>query len=239
MANKFDVKLGKNAVDHTEKDLEDGYTEIDLSGLKPNSSNTYDVYYAGKDEPSKAAIKTNDVKPGTPVIKLTAGDKKITVEIVDGSNQGSAVKSRKLYYTDGTTSKTLDANAKTDITGLVNGTEYSVQATTTNGAGESNKSTPSKATPVAPVVHVTGVSVDKSEVSVEEGASATVKATVAPSNATDKTVTWKSGNAETATVDNNGKITGVKAGTVNVAATTKDGSKTATVAVTVTAKPTE
>lgn len=88
-------------------------------------------------------------------------------------------------------------------------------------------------------IKVTGVSLDKTSVTVEEGQSVQLTATVAPSNATDKSVTWKSGNDATATVDQNGKVTGVKAGTVNVVVTTKDGSKTATCTVTVTAKPTE
>lgn len=86
-------------------------------------------------------------------------------------------------------------------------------------------------------IKVTGVSLDKTAVTIEEGQSVQLKVTVAPSDATDKTVTWKSGNDATATVDQNGKVTGVKAGTCNVVATTKDGSKTATCAITVTAKP--
>lgn len=131
-----------------------------------------------------------------------------------------------------------EAVAKVDaksgkITAVKAGTA-DVTVTTHDGA----KKATVKVTVKDPVVNVTGVSVDKTEVSVEEGAKASVKAAVAPTNATDKTVTWKSGNVETATVDSNGVITGVKAGTVNVVATTKDGGKTATVAVTVTAKTT-
>lgn len=88
-------------------------------------------------------------------------------------------------------------------------------------------------------INVTGVSLDKETLEVEEGATAQLKATVAPANATDKTVTWKSGNAETFTIDNNGKVTGVKAGQATAVATTKDGGKTAECKVTVTAKPEE
>lgn len=86
-------------------------------------------------------------------------------------------------------------------------------------------------------VSVTGVSLDKTEISVEEGATVQLAATVAPTNATDKAVAWKSNDTNTATVDGSGKVTGVKAkeGAVDITVTTKDGSKTAACAVTVTA----
>ena len=58
---------------------------------------------------------------------------------------------------------------------------------------------------------------------------------MAPANATNKKVTWKSSNAAVATVDANGKVTGVKAGEATITVTTEDGGKTATCKVTVNA----
>lgn len=81
---------------------------------------------------------------------------------------------------------------------------------------------------------VTGVSLDKSTLALETGATATVKATVAPADATDKAYTFSSADTSIATVDNNGKITAVKAGTVNITVKTHDGGKTAKVTVTIT-----
>lgn len=86
-------------------------------------------------------------------------------------------------------------------------------------------------------INVTGVTLDQTALTVETGKTTQLKASVAPANATNKTVTWKSGNNATATVGQNGKVTGVKAGTVNVVVTTKGSSKTATCAVTVKANP--
>lgn len=68
------------------------------------------------------------------------------------------------------------------------------------------------------------------------GATETLSATVQPSNATDKAVQFTSSNETIATVTPvQGKITGVKAGTATITATTANG-KTAVCEVTVTAE---
>ena len=81
------------------------------------------------------------------------------------------------------------------------------------------------------VVPVTGITLSSSSVTVLEGETAKVTATVTPSNATNKTVTWTSSNTSVATVSG-GTITGVSAGTATITAKTSNG-KTATVSVTV------
>lgn len=86
---------------------------------------------------------------------------------------------------------------------------------------------------------VTSVSLNKQTLSLEEGNSETLTATVAPSDATNKAVSWKSSDASVASVDNSGKVTAVKAGSATITVTTTDGSKTATCSVTVTAKTIE
>lgn len=77
------------------------------------------------------------------------------------------------------------------------------------------------------------ISLDKTTASVAVGSNVTLKATTEPST---ETVTWTSSNEEVATVDSNGKVTGVAAGTANVSAFfTENGMNyTATCAVTVT-----
>ncbi|MDR2561751.1 MAG: Ig domain-containing protein [Holophagales bacterium] len=82
-------------------------------------------------------------------------------------------------------------------------------------------------------VPVTGVTLNKAAASIDVGASETLTATVLPSNATNKSVTWYSGSSGIATVSN-GLVTGVAAGTATIYVFTQDGSKTATCTVTVT-----
>ncbi|MEG2842008.1 MAG: leucine-rich repeat protein, partial [Ruthenibacterium sp.] len=81
----------------------------------------------------------------------------------------------------------------------------------------------------------TGITLNKTKLSLIEGDSETLTATVLPENVTDKTVTWTSDKKDIATVGANGKVTAVKAGTATITAKTANG-KSATCAVTVTAK---
>lgn len=86
-------------------------------------------------------------------------------------------------------------------------------------------------------INVTGVTLDQTALTVETGKTTQLKATVAPANATNKGLNWASDNESIATVDSNGKVTAVKAGTANIKVGTKDGNKSAQCKVTVTAKP--
>ena len=82
-------------------------------------------------------------------------------------------------------------------------------------------------------VSVTGVSLDKTAITLNVGETAALKASVIPDIATDQTVTWKSSSSAVATVKD-GVVTAVSAGTATITVTTVDGGKTATCAVTVT-----
>ncbi|GFZ34448.1 hypothetical protein CSC2_49740 [Clostridium zeae] len=133
---------------------------------------------------------------------------------VDSNNQAKiAVKSGSgitlsLYSSTGA--------KKADLTGT-----YTVSNSQTTAIGTST------------VVSVTSVSLDKTTLSLTTGTSSTLTATVAPSNATNKNVSWTSSNTAVATVQN-GTVTAVAAGTATITVTTQDGSKTATCSITVT-----
>ncbi len=86
------------------------------------------------------------------------------------------------------------------------------------------------------VVKVTSVTLNKTMLTLTEGGSETITATIEPQDATNKTVTWRSSNLAIATVDNKGKVTAIKKGDATITVTTKDGNKTATCKVSVTPK---
>ncbi|MBQ6844006.1 MAG: type I pullulanase [Agathobacter sp.] len=81
-------------------------------------------------------------------------------------------------------------------------------------------------------IEVTSITLDKTSAALKKGATVTLTATVNPSNATNKNVTWSTSNAKVATVDKAGKVTAVANGTATI--TAKAGTKTATCTVTVT-----
>ncbi len=85
-----------------------------------------------------------------------------------------------------------------------------------------------------PTVDVTGVSVSSTSLSLGEGNTATIVATVSPSNATNTSVSWSSSDTNVATVNNSGVVTAIGEGTATITVTTADGGFTATTSVSVT-----
>ena len=80
---------------------------------------------------------------------------------------------------------------------------------------------------VSVVVPATGVTLDRTSVEVPVGGSTVLTATVAPSDATEPSVTWSSSDASVASVDADGRVTAKKPGKAVITATTVDGGFTA------------
>ena len=85
-------------------------------------------------------------------------------------------------------------------------------------------------------VSVDGISLDNTSVSVAIGSTTVVSATISPSNATNKNITWSSENTSIATVKS-GTITGVSAGITTIKAVTEDGGFEASCSVSVYSVP--
>ena len=84
--------------------------------------------------------------------------------------------------------------------------------------------------PDTPAIKVTGVKVNPGTVTLEEGMSVELTATITPTDATNQKVIWSSDHPEFATVDQTGVVTAIAPNgstRVYVTATTEDGNKTA------------
>ena len=85
-------------------------------------------------------------------------------------------------------------------------------------------------------VSVESVSVSPTSLSLNVGEHSSLTATVLPTNATNKSVTWSSSNSSIASVTS-GTVTANSVGTATITVTTVDGGKTANCTVTVTPAP--
>ena len=123
------------------------------------------------------------------------------------------------------------AVATVNNTGLVNTLKAGTATITATTADGSNKSA---SCVVTIKKYATGVTLDKTSWTLYTGGTLTLTATVSPSDTSDKRVAWSSSDTAVATVSSSGVVTGVKAGTATITATSVDGSnKSATCAFTV------
>jgi hypothetical protein len=88
------------------------------------------------------------------------------------------------------------------------------------------------------IVPVTGITLDKTSLSLAPGSTATLKASLQPDDATDTGITWVSSAPNLISVDQNGTVKAlVETGTATITATTHDGEFTANCDVTIQTAP--
>lgn len=127
-----------------------------------------------------------------------------------------------------------DGKATATIDGLNPDTDYTAgdyQAAWENENGESDKTdVPSfKTKPIA----VTGVELDKDEITLEVGETAQLNVTIKPSTATNKNFKFMSSNRQIASPDDNGLVTAVSKGSADAVVQTEDGQHEASCKVNV------
>ena len=153
---------------------------------------------------------------GTLVVSSSIGDIS-SITLTYGSSDGS----NSITASPGTFSSPTWSGSASSVTFTQGGTSGNrriagISVTYSTGGGDSD--------PIA----VAGVTLDESEISLEVGETKTLTATVAPADATNKSVTWTSNDANVATVSNAGAVTAVGVGNATITVTTADGNKTAT-----------
>lgn len=84
-----------------------------------------------------------------------------------------------------------------------------------------------------PVINVSSLTLSHKKLSMKDGDKKTLRATVLPSNATNKAVEWSSEEPSVAAVSDKGVVTGISAGTTSITASSADGEISAVCEVTV------
>ena len=257
------VNVTEVTLDRTELTLTEGETETLTATVKPDNADNKKVTWSS-DKTEIATVdgagKVTAVKAGVAVVTVTTEDGgktatcKVTVKAKAVNVTDVSLDKTELTLTEGET-ETLTATVKPDNADnkKVKWSSDKTEIATVDGAGkvtavkageavvtvtteDGGKTATCKVTVKAKAVGVTDVTLDKTELTLTEGETETLTATVRPDNADNRKVTWSSDKTEIATVDGAGKVTAVKAGEAVVTVTTEDGGKTASCKVTVKAK---
>ncbi len=257
------VSVTEVTLDKTELTLTEGETETLTATVKPDNADNRKVTWIS-DKTDVATVggdgRVTAVKAGEATVTVTTEDGgktascKVTVKANTVSVTEVTLDRTELTLTEGET-ETLTATVKPDNADnrKVTWSSDKTEIATVDGAGrvtavkageavitvtteDGGKTATCKVTVKAKTVSVTEVTLDKTELTLTEGETETLTATVWPDNADNRKVTWSSDKTEIATVDGAGKVTAVKAGEAVVTVVTEDGGKTATCKVTVKAK---
>ena len=225
MADTLKVYKGGEVVGSAERGV-DGIAKVTIDGLTADTdyaAGLYQVAFSNENgESEKVNVPSFKTKPTTTTTTTAKPTTTTTTTVAPTTTTTTST------VAPTTTTTTTVAPTTTTTT-----TVKPTTTTTTTVAPTTTTTTTEKQIPV------TGVTLDKSTLSLEVGATGNLVATIAPSNASYKAVKFTSSDDKVATVDNTGKVTAVKAGSADITVESlMDGSKTAKCELTVTAPTT-
>ena len=248
-----DIDVTNVTLDQTEvNDLMVGESVTLTAVVGPEDATDKTVTWTSSDENIATVDEEGDVTavaPGSVTITATAGnvsaDCKVTVvarpvpvDDIELSKtqatvvEGGTVTLTAIVHPDEATDKTVtwtssdEKVATVDAKGVVKAIAAG-EAVITAKAGDVTASCK-----VIVKKAVAGVTLDRTEVTIEKGKTLTLEATVDPADAIETTVIWSSSDEKVATVDQTGMVTAVNGGAAVI--TAKVGGKTAECKVTVT-----
>jgi hypothetical protein len=203
------------------------YTSIDGEG------NVYELTITKNSDKTAYAPKAGDLfklvitfaKDG--IMKISEGT--VTDEEVNGITTAFTLSVSSSSFSVSISTVTDDISVMTEITGTI---------PITSSDDDDTSPVIIEEVTLAPQVDngskaVIGVILNKTAIDLDVGGMETLLATVLPSNAVNKNVTWSSSNTSIASVSSSGTVTAMASGSAIITVTTSDGKKTATCAVTV------
>lgn len=244
------VEVASVSISQPSAEMEIGET-LSLKATVSPSNASYDAITWTSAKPQVASVSASGlvsaISEGNTTITVTAGGKaaSCSVTVVKGFVAVSAISLNKTSLElveddtetltatvspDDATDKTVSWTSSNEAVAKVkDGTITAIKEGNADITAKAGDKTATCSVSVRPKhVAVTGVGISQSNLKMEIGETQTLTITILPSNATDKSVSWKSSNTSVATVSSSGEVTAKSAGSATITVTTKDGGKTAT-----------
>ena len=231
-----------------------GETVLLRASVQPSNATDKSIVWASSNQ-SVATVSDSGlvtaIAEGTATVSASAGGKsafctiQVSKKVVEVTSveldqteldleEGQSATLVATVKPDDATNKSVSWGSSDETTATVdgNGTVSAVkEGTATITAKAGDKQAVCVVTVSKKVIAVESISLNKSKLELEKGESETLVATVKPDDATDTTVTWSSSAADIATVDQEGKVSAIKAGTAIITAKAGEQSVNCTVTV--------
>ena len=215
------------------------YWSVDLRTSKPSTANCIHFYSTGEEfksyshrnfgfqvrpvtqDPNNVAVSGVEINSSN--LSLVVGEAETLIATVKPDNA-----TNKSVIWSSTNNAIAEVDQNGNITAKAAGT-VTITATTSDGDYMAS----CEVTVTTTYVPVSSITLDKTTVTLQKDLTVNLVATVLPDNANVKTVIWTSSDSSVATVDQDGFVTAISAGTATITVTTSDGGRTATCTVTV------
>ena len=244
-------------INRTDIELTEGDVTVLTATISPENATNKNIIWSSSDS-SVAKVdngKVTATNPGTATITVTSEDggykasckvtvkakpipvtgvalDKTSIEIIEGD----FTELKAIITPENATNKNVTwSSSDKSVVRVENGKVTAINigmVTITVTTEDGGYKASCKVTVKERVYPVTGVSLNKTSLEITEGDFSELIATVSPSNATNKNVSWSSSDETIATVEH-GKVTAIKPGSATITVTTEDGGHTATCQVTV------
>ncbi len=215
----FDPRTGGALLDGNVVEIQGG--GVRSLGTAPVDANLDWVILVEKVEESNISVTEVQLTPATAT--LNEGEVIALNALVLPTD---ATNTNVVWSSNNTSVATVDQNGQ--VNAIAEGFA-TITVTTVDG----NFTDTSEINVVIPTVSVNGINVTPATLTINEGETATLSAQVMPANATNRNISWSSGDETIASISTLGEVTGLQAGTVTITASTIDGNFIDTSEVTV------